>query len=142
MDASGSSSGATVVGATGQEPIQAGSSNEKSIKTEIFASGSDYTIEVRHIKRGAVLAEMVERTLADSREKLLGILKFVLNTKSNHGNLNAICKIHSNCQCWISSSTHSDLLFNWLLESRNCSRDNHQILASDLKMSIGMRVRS
>ena len=141
-DASGSSSGAAVVGAGDQEHVRQGSSNQNSFKTEVFSRGPGYTIEVRHIKRGATLAEMFECTLADSREKLLGSLKFVLNKRNNHASLNAICKVHSNCQCWISSATNSDLLFNWLLESRRCSKDDHQILASDLKKSIGMSVRS
>jgi len=106
-------------------------------------SGSDSVVEARHVKKGAVLTEVVRcnPSSVENSEKLLGQLKFVLAKSSNHASMNAICKIHRNCQCWVSNETSSHLLLQWLVQADTCDSDEHQSLAKELKKSIGMRIR-
>ena len=124
-----------------EQPAQDGPLSTETVFREVLSTsnGSDSFVEARHVKKGALLAEVV-RCSTGSVEKLLGHLKFALG-KNNHASMNAVCKIHTSCQCWVSNETSSNLLLQWLVEADTCDRDDHQTLAKDLKRSLGMRIR-
>ena len=111
------------------------------VKTEVLDRGHGFVIEVKHYNVGAFLAEVIKREVGKS-EQILGRLKLVLNRTTNYASMNAICKIHTGCQCWLSNIQNSDLLLDWLAQADRCTQQEHQVLARDLKKSLGMKVRA
>ncbi len=111
------------------------------VKKEVLSRGNGFFVEARHYRTGSFVSDVVRCETVSSQEKLLGNLKCIVNKNTNSASLNAICKIHSNCCCWISSVQNSDLLLQWLQEAQNVSKEEHQVLSKDLKRSIGMKIR-
>jgi hypothetical protein len=86
-----------------------------------------------------VVADVVYRS--GSSVKQLGQLKNMVDNKSGFETLQARCKVHSRCICWISSTRHSDLMLQWLAKGGQESFEQHQASAKELKRSIGMKIR-
>lgn len=134
-----SSSSSKHAAAVGGVAVQQGTQEGKP-NSQILERGPGFTVEVRSVNQGHLLNEVVKCT-EDSKEKQLGQLRLVLNKTTNHASLNAVCKIHSSCRCWISNVENSDLLLQWLGAADSCSHEVHQELAANLKQSIGIAIR-
>ena len=78
----------------------------------------------------------------NSSTTVLGVVKHLIDGKTGKGSLQAVCRKHSKCLCWVSNTENSQLLFEWLAEARVATRDHHLNLGTELKKSIGMKVRS
>ena len=89
---------------------------------------------------GSTVAQVELRK--DSSTTVLGIVKHLIDNKTGKGSLQAVCRRHSKCLCWVSKTEHIQLLIEWLAEARVATRDHHLNLGTELKKSIGMKVRS
>ena len=115
--------------------------NQGASKSQIlFANSDGSVVEAVIFRSGAIGAQVLRRWSGGT--KILGILKHMLDAKTGHQSLQAICKVHSNCRCWITNANHCDLLLNWLGVAEQNVQTRHCELASELKSSIGMKVRS
>ena len=97
-------------------------------------------MEVHYQGRGATLAKVVLKS--DSNEKILGEIKNMVDQKSGRLSLQAVCKIHRSCNCWLSKGEHADLLMSWLSDAHLKSHQDHKASSIELRKSIGMKVRS
>ncbi|CAE7837487.1 unnamed protein product [Symbiodinium sp. CCMP2592] len=91
----------------------------------------------------------VDPTGAVQSVRVLGVVKRMISTASGAESLQALCRIHKQCMCWLSNSQNLELLLEWLSVAEEdsetdglSSQSHHQDLAVALKQSLGMRVRS
>lgn len=133
----------------GQQVDDAGSGRQKvdgskpaSQKSRVlFAHDDGSIVEALFLNQGSITTQVVRN--GSSGTKLLGNIRLMVDNKTGQQSLQAQCKVHnSNCKCWISNTNHFDLLLDWLGNADQHVKDKHQELATDLKVSIGMKVRS
>lgn len=117
--------------------------NTKQTVVEILSVDSDGSqIEVHHVRRGGVLAEVVMKSPPpSSKTKLLGEIKHFVDGRGNES-LKALCKCHSTCICWIRGTQNADLLLQWLAKGPISTIEVHSNESYELKKGIGMKVRS
>ena len=117
--------------------------NTKQTVVEILSVDSDGSqIEVHHVRRGGVLAEVVMKSPPpSSKTKLLGEIKHFVDGRGNES-LKALCKCHSKCICWIRGTQNADLLLQWLAKGPISTIEVHSNESYELKKGIGMKVRS
>lgn len=127
-------------GARDQVP-QGGLAANPPMNAEVLRRSAEFIVVARHHRKGAVLAEVVKCMTLGSEEKSLGQLRCVLNKNGTAASMNAICRIHTSCQCWVSNMESSDLLLDWLVTGDTMRHEEHQALAKDLKRSVGMKIR-
>jgi hypothetical protein len=99
----------------------------------------DGSYVVVKVSKGTIVAT-VELQSPNLRPRDLGIVKQMVDFKTGRVSLQAVCRLHSRCICWVSNQQNSDLLCQWLESGRKENRDSHQKLAKELKVSIGMKV--
>lgn len=121
-------------------PTSSTSSSCPQGNIQILSQGVDGSVvEASLFSGGSVVADVVYRS--GSSVKQLGQLKNMVDNKSGFETLQARCKVHSRCICWISSTRHSDLMLQWLAKGGQESFEQHQASAKELKRSIGMKIR-
>ncbi len=119
----------------------AGSKPASEKSRVLFAHDDGSIVEALFLHQGTITTQVVRN--GSSGTKLLGNIRSMVDNKTGQQSLQAQCKIHnSNCKCWISNTNHFDLLLDWLGHADQHVQDKHQELATDLKVSIGMKVRS
>ena len=117
-----------------------GSQSSKNQNVQILSRGTDGSVIEAHIfSDGAIVAEVVSK--GATTQKSLGNIKSLVDSTKGHETLQARCKSHKNCMCWLSSNRHSDLLLQWLCKGDQESFEQHQTAAKELKKSIGMKIR-
>ena len=137
---SGRDGGGYVNGGDLETASAAASSTTSERVLRINADGSQ--IKVVNSIRGLQLCH-VERVPAAPRgpARILGSIKRMVAAKNGRESLQAVCKAHSQCQCWLSNTDNLDLLLDWVAHADQCSAAEHETLSNELKLSIGMRVR-
>ena len=142
-----------------EKPSASASSSKKRLASSTSASSSltaDYKVlridsavswvRSATVEHGLEVA-LVERVTTDSaglrtEVKLLGTVKRMISTTTGKESLQAICKVHKQCMCWLSNSQNLDLLLEWLSTADQDGPDVHSDSAVALKTSLGMRVRA
>ena len=97
-------------------------------------------IEVRYGGSGTTYCTV--RRCFRGTEEYLGTVQLLVKRGSGQESLRAVCKKHKQCDCWISSTSHPDLLLQWLSVAQQESADSHCRLSQELRRSIGMKVRA
>ena len=128
-------SGSTADSAVGvSQPMQA------TTRCEILCTDPDGSVvELEKCGTSGVIANVYSRS--GSTKRILGSVSLMIDHKSGAQSLKATCKVHSQCICWISNSRNADLLFDWLADGRKKTKAGHADLSTELKKSIGMKVR-
>ena len=98
------------------------------------------SVVVKLLGKGVAVAQVELRSNSMSTPTVLGIVKHMVDVRSGRASLQAVCKQHAKCLCWISNTQNLELLLQWLAESRKSDRDQHARLCHELKRSIGMKV--
>lgn len=103
-------------------------------------------IEARYYqKSSAILAEVWSVPKpggTTTTPKRLGGIRLMVDRNKGTQTLQAFCKCHNRCMCWISSTQHCDLLLQWLVEADQQTAEKHRSLCVELKKGIGMKTRS
>ncbi|CAE7247237.1 unnamed protein product [Symbiodinium sp. CCMP2592] len=82
------------------------------------------------------------RRCLNGKVEPLGLVKKLTKTTNGQESLRALCKKHTRCECWVTGGTaHSDLILEWLAVAPKETAESHARLASELKRSVGMKVR-
>ena len=98
-------------------------------------------IRVVYEKRGLEICRVEHVKSQTNETKILGSIKQMVNRSNGRESLQAVCRQHSSCICWLSNTQHSDLLLGWLASASTEDVSSHQQLAAVLKRSVGMKVR-
>lgn len=108
--------------------------------TQVLSRETDGSVvEAQFLGGGSILAEVVSKH--GSSKKTLGMIKVMVDNKKGTETLQGICKVHSRCKCWLSNTQHSDLLIQWLAKGGNETYERHSVSSTELKKSIGMKIR-
>ena len=97
-------------------------------------------VEAVHLSTGSFCSQVVRHGSGGS--KVLGTLRHMIDSRTGQQSLQATCKIHQRCICWVSNCNHMDLMLNWLGIADENTKEQHQELSTELKKSVGMKVRS
>ena len=82
------------------------------------------------------------RRSLNGKVESLGSVKRLTKPSNGQESLRALCKKHTRCECWVTGGTaHSDLILEWLAVAPKETAESHARLASELKRSVGMKVR-
>lgn len=108
---------------------------------QILSQGPDGVIEARIYSAGTTVAEVVRKP-PEKPLRHLGVVKVMIDNSKGLQTLQARCRVHSKCICWLSNCNHTDLLLQWLSKGDSESHEEHQVAATELKRSTGMKVRS
>ena len=108
--------------------------------TQVLSRGTDGSVVEAHLfGGGSILAEVVSKH--GSSKRTLGMIKVMIDNKKGTETLQGLCKVHSKCKCWLSNSQHSDLLIQWLAKGGDETQEQHSASSTELKKSIGMKIR-
>jgi hypothetical protein len=72
--------------------------------------------------------------------RVLGTISILC--QSDRANYKATCKIHRGCFCMINNCHDSMLLLRWLQRAADCTVEEHSKLSKELRVSLGIKVRS
>ena len=98
-------------------------------------------IRVVYESRGLEICR-VEHVKPEAQEiEVLGVIKQMTRASTGVDTLQAVCRRHSSCICWMSNTQHLDLLLDWLASASSEDYASHQAMAVQLKTSVGMKVR-
>lgn len=115
-------------------------SAERGCNVQVLAQGADGSrVEAKIFSGGSIVAEVVSKSCSGSCRPL-GQLKAMVDG-NGFETLQARCRVHSKCICWVSNSKHSDLMLQWLSRGEQETVEQHQSSAKELKKSVGMKVR-
>ena len=145
------SSTPAVASSSKQQPSSSsGSRNEAASSSSALPTATEFNIlrrdddgsciRVVNTGRGLELCR-VERERLSSDVKILGVVKRMVAQRTGKESLQAVCKVHPGCICWVSGTAGHDLLVDWLSSADREDATTHQVLAASLKMSLGMRIR-
>ena len=96
-------------------------------------------VECLHYPKGSVASRVVQ-TFRD-KQKELGCISVLVNYRTGAQSLKGACKIHKQCNLWISSPTFGDQLIDWLAQGLHVDQKAHQKLAVEFKSSVGMKTK-
>ena len=120
--------------------VAAGGSDSEVVVLRTEADLSQ--IRVNKMRRGLEVCRVERAEAAPSPNvQILGVVRRMVAARTGHESFQAVCKLHRNCVCWLSSASNLDLLVDWLSSAHQEDAAAHHALAVSLKESLGMRVR-
>ena len=121
-----------------------GNASVSSNRIQVLSVESDgSSIEVHHMRSGGIMAQVVMKKPQSPSTKtvVLGEIKTMVDARGNES-LRGNCKSHSKCVCWIRGGHDADLLLQWLAKGHAVPKEQHAKLSTELKQSLGMKVRN
>ena len=109
------------------------------VETELGKNSLGNTIKVLESKHGATRYEVWETDRRTGNVQVLGKVGVLLS--GGRARYKAICKIHRNCACIISSLDEASVL-KWLSVASEKTLTEHQELSKETRLALGMKIRS